>query len=44
MRNDLPALPNGLATIAIERADDPRIAPFRDIKERDLTGRHGNHR
>ena len=41
MLNDLPALPNGLAPIAIERADDPRIAPFRDIKERDLTGRHG---
>jgi tRNA G18 (ribose-2'-O)-methylase SpoU len=27
--------------IAIDRADDPRIAEFRDIRERDLTGRHG---
>ena len=25
----------------IERADDPRIAEFRDIRERDLTGREG---
>ncbi len=41
MLNDLPALPNGAPPIAIERADDPRIAAFRDIKERDLTGRHG---
>ncbi len=41
MLNDLPALPNGATPIAIERTDDPRIAAFRDIKERDLTGRHG---
>jgi tRNA G18 (ribose-2'-O)-methylase SpoU len=27
--------------IFIERADDPRIAGFRDIRERDLTGRQG---
>ncbi|EJZ17640.1 RNA methyltransferase [Rhizobium sp. Pop5] len=27
------------APIAIDSADDPRIAEFRDIKERDLTGR-----
>lgn len=27
--------------IAIEAADDPRIAAFRDIRERDLTGRRG---
>jgi len=26
--------------IAIESADDPRITDFRDIRERDLTGRH----
>jgi len=25
--------------VAIESADDPRIADFRDIRERDLTGR-----
>ena len=28
-----------LRTIPIETADDPRIAEFRDIRERDLTGR-----
>jgi tRNA G18 (ribose-2'-O)-methylase SpoU len=28
-------------TIPIESADDPRIAEFRDIRERDLTGRQG---
>ena len=27
--------------IRIDRADDPRIAAFRDIRERDLTGREG---
>lgn len=27
--------------IRIDRADDPRIAGFRDIRERDLTGREG---
>lgn len=27
--------------ICIDRADDPRIAGFRDIRERDLTGREG---
>jgi tRNA G18 (ribose-2'-O)-methylase SpoU len=27
--------------IAIEDADDPRIAEFRDIRERDMTGREG---
>jgi tRNA G18 (ribose-2'-O)-methylase SpoU len=27
--------------IAIDSADDDRIAEFRDIRERDLTGRHG---
>lgn len=27
--------------IRIERADDPRVAAFRDIRERDLTGREG---
>src|ERR1700730_6239693 len=27
--------------IAIEDADDPRIAEFRDIRERDMTGRQG---
>ena len=26
--------------IAIDNADDPEIAEFRDIRERDLTGRH----
>ncbi|NTJ43143.1 RNA methyltransferase [Agrobacterium larrymoorei] len=41
MQNDLPLLPGGLTPIAITDADDPRIAPFRDIRERDLTGRHG---
>jgi len=30
-----------LAIIRIEHADDPRIAGFRDIRERDLTGREG---
>ncbi|QFY60994.1 RNA methyltransferase [Rhizobium grahamii] len=29
------------APIVIDDADDPRIAEFRDIKERDLTGRQG---
>ena len=29
----------GARFIAIERADDPRIAEFREIRERDLTGR-----
>jgi tRNA G18 (ribose-2'-O)-methylase SpoU len=30
-----------LAIIRIERPDDPRIAAFRDVRERDLTGREG---
>ena len=30
-----------MATIRIEDADDPRIAEFRAIRERDLTGREG---
>ena len=30
-----------MAIIRIEQADDPRIAGFRDIRERDLTGRQG---
>jgi tRNA G18 (ribose-2'-O)-methylase SpoU len=30
-----------LAVIRIEQPDDPRIAGFRDIRERDLTGRQG---
>ena len=27
--------------VAIEAADDPRLEPYRDIRERDLTGRQG---
>ena len=30
-----------MSTIAIHDPDDPRIAAFRDIRERDLTGREG---
>jgi tRNA G18 (ribose-2'-O)-methylase SpoU len=30
-----------LALIRIDQPDDPRIAGFRDIRERDLTGRLG---
>ncbi|RZJ96965.1 MAG: RNA methyltransferase [Brevundimonas sp.] len=30
-----------MTVIPIERPDDPRIAAFRDIRERDLTGREG---
>ena len=30
-----------MAVIRIDQPDDPRIAGFRDIKERDLTGRQG---
>ena len=30
-----------MAVIRIEQPDDPRIAGFRDIRERDLTGRQG---
>ena len=30
-----------MALIPIDRPDDPRIAGFRDIRERDLTGRQG---
>jgi tRNA G18 (ribose-2'-O)-methylase SpoU len=30
-----------MAYIAISRADDPRIEPFFNIRERDLVGRHG---
>ncbi|HST91408.1 MAG TPA: RNA methyltransferase, partial [Brevundimonas sp.] len=30
-----------MALIRIEQPDDPRIAGFRDIRERDLTGRRG---
>ncbi len=35
---DLPAI---RTFIPITQADDPRIADFRDVKERDLTGRQG---
>ena len=38
MPNDQPVLPDGVAHIAITDAGDPRIALFRDIRERDLTG------
>ncbi|UXS02315.1 TrmH family RNA methyltransferase [Agrobacterium tumefaciens] len=34
-------LPDGHVLIPIEDPDDPRIAAFRDIRERDLTGRQG---
>ncbi|SCX25096.1 TrmH family RNA methyltransferase [Agrobacterium rosae] len=34
-------MPVDLAFTAITEADDPRIAAFRDIRERDLTGRQG---
>lgn len=30
-----------MAAIRIDRADDPRIAAFRDVRERDLVGRRG---
>ena len=30
-----------MTIISVTRADDPRIAAFRDIRERDLTGREG---
>ncbi|MDZ7926389.1 MAG: RNA methyltransferase [Agrobacterium sp.] len=36
-----PALLDGRALIPVEDPADPRIAAFRDIRERDLTGRHG---
>jgi len=35
------ASPSGFQPITIEDADDPRIAVFRDIRERDLTRRNG---
>lgn len=38
MQNDLPS---GHVPIAITDSNDPRIAVFRDIRERDLTGRQG---
>ena len=38
---DIPSLPNGGGFITITEADDPRIAAFQDIRERDLTGRQG---
>lgn len=41
MLNELAPLPNGAIPVAITQADDARIAPFRDIRERDLIGRHG---
>lgn len=34
-------MPGDLALTVIDDADDPRIAAFRDIRERDLTGRQG---
>ncbi|WP_320202508.1 TrmH family RNA methyltransferase [Agrobacterium rosae] len=34
-------MPVDLAFTSITEADDPRIAAFRDIRERDLTGRQG---
>ncbi|XUY26187.1 TrmH family RNA methyltransferase [Agrobacterium sp. rho-8.1] len=34
-------MPGDLALNPITEANDPRIAVFRDIRERDLTGRHG---
>ncbi|NTF32756.1 TrmH family RNA methyltransferase [Rhizobium skierniewicense] len=34
-------MPADLTLTAITDPDDPRIAVFRDIRERDLTGRHG---
>lgn len=34
------SLPAG-RLVRIDDADDPRVAPFRDIRERDLTGRQG---
>lgn len=36
-----PSMPGELALTVIDDADDPRIAAFRDIRERDLTGRQG---
>ncbi|WHA41853.1 TrmH family RNA methyltransferase [Agrobacterium larrymoorei] len=41
MLNELAPLPNGAIPVAITQSDDARIAPFRDIRERDLIGRHG---
>lgn len=41
MPADEETLPNGARPLVIATADDPRIAPFRDIRERDLTGRQG---
>ena len=32
---------DGRALIPVEDSADPRIAAFRDVKERDLTGRQG---
>ena len=34
-------MPGDLAFTSIAEADDPRISAFRDIRERDLTGRQG---
>lgn len=41
MLDELAPLPNGAQPVAITHTDDARIAPFRDIRERDLIGRHG---
>ena len=41
MPADQPTLANGDRPIVIDDPNDPRIAAFRDIRERDLIGRHG---
>lgn len=41
MASKTPELLEGRVLIPVEDADDPRIAAFRDIRERDLTGRQG---
>lgn len=38
-RSDPPALTTAL--VAIHDRDDPRVAAYRDVRERDLVGRHG---
>lgn len=41
MLNEASSPLDGRSVIEIVSADDPRIEPFRNIKERDLTGRQG---
>jgi tRNA G18 (ribose-2'-O)-methylase SpoU len=41
MPDELPQLAGTYHPVVIDHADDPRIAAFRNIRERDLTGRQG---